>query len=235
MSRDVSLLHPLLQRKVLEFTNICKARGLNVLITETFRTQAEQDALYAKGRTDKSSAIVTYAMYPNSGHNWGVAFDFCRNEKGREYDNSDGFFEKCGAVARAVGLAWGGDFISHKDRPHCQYPAFMPNGKTDALEAKYGTPDKFIATWNQTGEEEDPTAAPKLPVRVLKYQTPMMHGEDVRLVQTKLEAAGFDVGAVDGYYGTKTVAAVKLFQADRGLTVDGKVGARTREALGIKL
>lgn len=38
---------------------------------------------------------------------------------------------------------------------------------------------------------------------------------------------------LDGIYGSRTEAAVTLFQQKNGLTVDGKVGAETLEALGL--
>ncbi|NLT58120.1 MAG: spore cortex-lytic enzyme [Clostridiales bacterium] len=58
-------------------------------------------------------------------------------------------------------------------------------------------------------------------------------GEEVRQIQTKLRDLGYDVGTVDGIYGSKTQAAVRKFQADRGLTVDGIAGSRTLSAMGI--
>ena len=58
-------------------------------------------------------------------------------------------------------------------------------------------------------------------------------GEYVTLLQTKLMNAGYDLGAygVDGDFGSATLAAVKKFQKDHGLTVDGVVGANTWKAL----
>ena len=49
-------------------------------------------------------------------------------------------------------------------------------------------------------------------------------GEAVRQLQQALKDLGFDPGAVDGQFGSKTEAAVKAFQQDRGIAVDGIVG-----------
>ncbi len=58
-------------------------------------------------------------------------------------------------------------------------------------------------------------------------------GEEVRQIQTKLKDAGYYTGAVDGIFGAKTRDAVKAFQRDCGLTVDGIAGPKTLLYLGI--
>ncbi len=152
MSRDKTLLHPELQEIAIEFEEKCKKAGLNVLITETFRTKQEQEALYAKGRTAPGN-IVTNCKYPSSPHCWGVAFDFCRNVRGREYDDSDGFFKRCGEIGKSLGLFWGGDFRSFVDKPHLELTKYLPNNSAKTLQAQYGTPENFIASW----KKEEPT------------------------------------------------------------------------------
>jgi putative chitinase len=65
--------------------------------------------------------------------------------------------------------------------------------------------------------------------------TPVLRRGDknvsVSLLQSKLNAAGYQVGA-DGSFGPGTDAAVKQFQAAKGLTADGVVGSTTWAALG---
>ena len=56
-------------------------------------------------------------------------------------------------------------------------------------------------------------------------------GADVIAVQQKLKELGFYSGSVDGVYGTGSIAAVKKFQQQNGLTADGLVGSRTNTAL----
>jgi len=69
--------------------------------------------------------------------------------------------------------------------------------------------------------------------RVLRFQKPMLHGSDVRLVQERLHAAGFTPNAFDSFYGPNTAAEVERFQRAHHLSVDGVVGPRTYVALGI--
>lgn len=57
-------------------------------------------------------------------------------------------------------------------------------------------------------------------------------GSDVIYLQQRLTAKGYGVGKIDGIFGIKTLEAVKAFQAENGLTVDGIVGAKTWEKLG---
>ncbi len=56
-------------------------------------------------------------------------------------------------------------------------------------------------------------------------------GEDVRNVQSALQAAGFDPGEQDGVYGRKTATAVTRFQRAKELSADGIVGPQTLSAL----
>ena len=58
---------------------------------------------------------------------------------------------------------------------------------------------------------------------------------DIKLVQKKLKNWGYYTGAVDGIYGSKTKAAVLLFQKRNGLVQDGIVGNKTLAAMGISL
>jgi len=140
--RGINLLIPEARDAAERFRTECHRKGLNVLITDTLRTKDEQNALYAKGRTAPGQ-VVTNCKYPYSLHNWGTAFDFCRNEKGREYDNSDGFFDKVGAIAEGLGLVWGGHF-RNVDKPHVQLARYAPDKTAAFLIANYSNPDAFI-------------------------------------------------------------------------------------------
>src|SRR4051794_40000006 len=67
--------------------------------------------------------------------------------------------------------------------------------------------------------------------RMLRLTSPLLHGQDVQAVQSRLVALGYSPGAVDGYYGDATAAAVRAFQRDHGLEADGIVGPKTSATL----
>ncbi len=52
-------------------------------------------------------------------------------------------------------------------------------------------------------------------------------------VQQKLKSLGYYKKSVDGIFGSGTRSAVKAFQRDYGLVVDGIVGPKTLKALGL--
>lgn len=58
-------------------------------------------------------------------------------------------------------------------------------------------------------------------------------GSEVRQIQEKLKRWGYYSGSVDGIYGSKTEEAVRNFQKNNGLTVDGIAGKETLAAMGI--
>jgi N-acetylmuramoyl-L-alanine amidase len=72
----------------------------------------------------------------------------------------------------------------------------------------------------------------KLGDRSLHLQpSPMMRGDDVAALQSRLTEMGFNCGRVDGIFGEVTEAAVKEFQKSVGVKVDGKCGPATIIAL----
>lgn len=105
----------------------CYARDIPIVITQGLRTIAEQDKLYAQGRTTAGS-IVTNARGGYSYHNFGVAIDFALlSADGKQVywdtkrdGNANKFADWAEVVdeAKRLGFAWGGDWTSFKDYPH---------------------------------------------------------------------------------------------------------------------
>lgn len=151
--RDLNELDPVFKLAVEELLRQCKAAGLNVLITETYRSQERQNYLYCQGRTydecikaginkdfarnnARTGSKVTWTL--NSNHKNRRAIDFCKNVKGQEYSDKE-FFKKVGQIAKGLGLTWGGDW-QQCDTPHIQLDAgkkpIMPNQTQDNKQDK---------------------------------------------------------------------------------------------------
>jgi N-acetylmuramoyl-L-alanine amidase len=81
-------------------------------------------------------------------------------------------------------------------------------------------------TWSALVE-----AGYKLGDRLLYLRQPMLRGDDVAELQRRLGGMGFDAGRVDGILGRGTEAALREFQRNTGLTVDGVCGPATLQAL----
>lgn len=125
--RDLNKLSPKGKQACELFLTECKKQGLNVLVTETYRSQARQTYLYEQGRT-RPGQIVTNVKkvgYHNSGNAW----DICKNVKGQEYSDN-AFFAKCGAIAKSLNIEWGGYWKGFVDKPHFQISGSWQPPKT---------------------------------------------------------------------------------------------------------
>lgn len=85
-------------------------------------------------------------------------------------------------------------------------------------------PGPVIYRWLKSGDVSRETSAD---FRELSFTDPMMHGEDVRLVQLKVKTKA------DGWFGKATRAAVIAWQKAHGLAGDGVVGPLTRSRMGL--
>lgn len=81
-------------------------------------------------------------------------------------------------------------------------------------------------TWRELVE-----ASWRLGDRTLYLRAPHLRGDDVRALQERLGALGFDAGRVDGIFGSRTARAVRDFQANYGVPADAIVGRSTIRAL----
>lgn len=212
MSRDLSLLHPDLQKKFAELKTLCENNGLKIQNTSTLRNAEEQADCVKRGTSSVS--------YPNSMHNWGVAVDFCRADGKGAYNDADGFFSKVGRIAESIGLIWGGSW-NKPDKPHLQL-AMCGVKPSEQLISKYGTPDRFKQSWWDSSSAS--------PVTKKSYLEKGDRGEKVKELQKKLNAFCYNLD-VDGIYGEKTEAAVKSYQSGHGLVIDGVAGIKTMASL----
>ena len=131
VSQDrIDQLHPSIR---LDVSNLIEKINTKVLtgrvkvrIAQGLRTFAEQDALYAQGRT-KPGKKVTNAKGGQSIHNYGLAVDIVLILDGKtaswdeksdfDRDQQSDWIEVVTEFKRA-GFSWGGDWRTFKDMPH---------------------------------------------------------------------------------------------------------------------
>jgi len=81
-------------------------------------------------------------------------------------------------------------------------------------------------TWNELVE-----ASWRLGDRALYLRVPMIRGDDVLTLQSRLNALGYDAGREDGIFGRSTDSGVHAFQREYGVPEDGIFGPASHAAL----
>ena len=121
-------LHPVVQERTNQLVQQAAQKGISIIITDDFRSAADQDLLYAKGRSTEGN-IVTHAKGGESYHNFGLAIDFAIKTSSNDviwdmkYDgngNSVADWTEVVQLAKELGFEWGGDWVRFKDYPHLQ-------------------------------------------------------------------------------------------------------------------
>ena len=207
-------------------------RGRPMVVNSAYRTIAQQQVLFNHSKARKCSIAIA-AIPPTSNHQSGLAIDI---------DDPFGwkpFLERHG---------W--RHLGPSDPPHFD---FKGSGTRDIRNLAVLA---FQRVWNEhnlndriaddgdfgieTQKRLNNSFVEGFGIsiagfRVLRLTQPLMQGEDVRKVQQALLSQGYSLGELgaDEIYGMTTENALKKFQQDKGLVVDGIVGPTTREKLGL--
>jgi peptidoglycan LD-endopeptidase CwlK len=114
----IAKLQPRVQTYARTLVHSAAASGIEIKVTSGLRTYAEQDVLFAQGRT-KPGRKVTNAKGGESNHNFGIAFDIGVFE-GSSYLPESPAYDAVGVLGKELGLEWGGDWVRIVDKPHFQ-------------------------------------------------------------------------------------------------------------------
>lgn len=116
--KSIATLIPAVKPYAYALIERAKNRGISIKIISGLRTYAEQDALYAQGRT-LPGAIVTNAKGGYSNHNFAIAFDV-GVFNGTKYLTDSPAYHAVGLLGVELGLEWGGNWSSFTDAAHFQ-------------------------------------------------------------------------------------------------------------------
>lgn len=128
-SRSLDDLHPKVRAMAEKLLADAEEAGIPLKVTFTLRSMETQAALYAQGRT-KPGKNVTNARAGYSFHNFGLALDVVPTallklpswgDLPAHQKATNATWAKVGALGKALGFRWGGDFTSLKDRPHFEW------------------------------------------------------------------------------------------------------------------
>ena len=221
---------PYLQRSALEaLDRAISERGTTMSINSAYRTIAQQLILF--NHSQRRRCGITIAARPGrSNHQSGLAIDI---------NDAQGWQPHL----ERHGWKW----LGRKDPPHFDY---VRGGTRDIRSLAVLA---FQKLWNKNNPSdlitEDSIYGPQaearlnkspiegfgvIPVggvaRTLRLSKPLMQGQDVRELQETLVKAGFSL-TVDGFYGAETEKAVREYQQQQGLVVDGIFGSASRNKL----
>lgn len=119
-------LHPDLQTKIAAVLLVMARAGHPMRICQGVRTTAEQQALYARGRTEKGPKVTnadgvrSKSRHQPQADGLGHAVDCCF--LGPDPFDDDHNWTLYGDTAQDHGLVWGGAWSRFPDRPHVELP-----------------------------------------------------------------------------------------------------------------
>lgn len=150
----LSLVYPGLAQKVRDMAAQLEEEAIDIRVTQGLRTMAEQDALYAQGRTSTGS-IVTNAAAGTSWHNFGLAVDVVPlTPHGVDWDVSHPVWRRIVAVGSSLGLVAGAEWRTFPDWPHFQLPGRFPASPSDearTILATRGLAGVWEAAFSESG------------------------------------------------------------------------------------
>lgn len=125
-------------------------------------------------------------------------------------------------------LGWVGDSSNAEQTdPHLHFELYDPNGTVvNPFEALRAAEQGLASVCIPSGTADFGDLLNT--TRLLRIGAT---GEDVAALQRFLAAVGIDPGPIDGIFGGRTDAAVRTFQSQKGLLVDGVVGSQTLFAI----
>ena len=140
---------PALAAKIYQLATTMASAGTMFRVTQGYRSWAEQDALYQRGRTTPGR-IVTNAPAGDSWHEYGLACDVVPMDPLPDWNLSHPVWTQLVSSGEALGLFSGAEFVHIKDEPHFQltgtYPV-SPNEEVKQVLLNEG----MEAVWQQAG------------------------------------------------------------------------------------
>lgn len=115
MITELSALHPYFRDKIIELMQICKAKGIELAVVETFRTRSKQNEYKSMGKK------YTRSGGGSSKHQYGLAVDLVPIVDSVAVWDNLALWKKIGVVGEKLGLRWGGRWKKPYDPGHFEW------------------------------------------------------------------------------------------------------------------
>jgi D-alanyl-D-alanine carboxypeptidase len=115
MIADLNALHPYFRDKITTLISLCKAKGIELAIVESYRTHSKQNEYQSMGKK------YTRSGGGKSKHQYGLAVDVVPViDSVAQWDNTK-LWRKVGVIGEQLGLRWGGRWKSLYDPGHFEW------------------------------------------------------------------------------------------------------------------
>jgi peptidoglycan LD-endopeptidase CwlK len=149
----LAAVSPRLATLIRKMADQLASEGTYIRVTQALRTVAEQDALYAQGRTAPGSK-VTNCPGGMSYHNYGLAVDCVPSEHGidvafvPDWNAQHPTWKRMEEIGQSLGLNVGAYWRTFPDAPHFQLTGKFPVGRPDSVAMALLRTGGLAAVWS---------------------------------------------------------------------------------------
>ncbi|MBY0435605.1 MAG: M15 family metallopeptidase [Cyclobacteriaceae bacterium] len=129
MIADLQSLHPYFRDKVIELIRVCKSKGIELAVVETYRTHAKQNEYRSMGKH------YTRSKAGYSKHQYGLAVDIVPMKDTVAQWNNIALWRKVGVIGERLGLRWGGRWRHLFDPGHFEWTGGL--GSSQLVQGKF--------------------------------------------------------------------------------------------------
>ena len=122
MIADLTALHPYFRDRIVELIKVCKAKGIELAVVETYRTHAKQHEYKTMGKSYTSSGAG------KSKHQYGLAIDIVPIVNDVAVWDNTALWRKVGVAGEKLGLRWGGRWRKPYDPGHFEWTGGVSSG-----------------------------------------------------------------------------------------------------------
>jgi peptidoglycan L-alanyl-D-glutamate endopeptidase CwlK len=128
MINDLRALHPFFRDRIVQLIELCKNKGIDLAVVETFRTHAKQHEYKSMGKKYTNSSAG------RSRHQYGLAVDVVPMVDSTAVWDNVVLWRKVGVIGEKIGLRWGGRWRKPFDPGHFEWTGGLTSSHLAAGE-----------------------------------------------------------------------------------------------------